>query len=1316
VKHRSLSATRPVSLAIAAGLAAGLSAAAPALAVSDTRLQLRWFDWDAIDVLGSDVVIGSLDGGQPNVNHASFDDANIVQIAYPLPFQFGDQVFNRIDFVSPHATAALGAIGARNENIGSLTDFGGIIGFAPESSLIAGSFAATLDSFSGNFRGTTNESILFALLGMTDQDFADAIWEPLGLPQRYRVASVINMAFGQAGSNSQRAGTDGFAQLANVAASMTNATFIAAAGNQGANEQLEDLEPPQGSMASPGSAHNVIAVGFTEQGLGGGIAEESSRGPQVAADWRVDAQLLPADPNDFPLGSPPPTVSPVSDARNGVAIVAPGVEMSLPGNPAGNALNNTNFSTAWTGTSFSSAIVAGAVGLLHDLHRKIYFETEPDAGDEFDPNAILPPIVTKAILFNSANKENDWDNGGSQGDDEGVDPGATTTTTPFDTDLGSGRLDMRRLMRQYMATPGLGGYRDITPDNLDINGQPLVEAFRRNPDITDPEDPRMDQGQIPSQPPSDPDEVEAGYILLDEDGFPLRVPGTDPTIPLIQTFANPDSGEGAGGPGGGPIRQKPDDAVDADRSSPHTAGPTVTVTEGMSTDMQPMQQLIPPGDFGDNDGFGGGDGGGGLGSTWTGGNLGGEGGGGGSGGGSGGGTTTGGFGGQLFATGWDHGMIGKGTLDLPIGLLSEGSTLSVTLTWHRRMILDQRVIDALAASILPQNLQVASNRLLSNPATRREIEKTAPFLPSAKRALDYLESLEAPDRVSPGLADEPTGEPTVMAGVRIPADAQDPPIPPAESDTPAMRVDPNADSPFNGVCYMEIPSVGRKFTGVAIGPRQILTAAHPFDIDNNGTRDTSFSDLRLVFNGVPVDDGNGGVTFQQLVFNSGSVERIDINPAYVGIGFNTSNPPQNRGFENDIAVVTLRADANGQTNLNLFDLGVFTYTPQPAGSVNMPGTEVLIVGYGESGQGDEGFAPVSELPILSSTKRVGANLLDDVGDKSYEYDFDGPGAPFLEGPFDTSRSLGNTNFGSLVFQEPILPNQVFSGFGETLHAEGDSGSAAFLWFDSGDGMGGPPDGMIQGAELRLFGINTYRRIGNAVNMGGFGTIGGGQTLAGYADFIDSALNPDPPLPPGDIGPDVLFDDSSGLLVDLVGFDVQKLNLEVWRLSFDGAGNRLAGNSTSEWEQVELVFLDGEDEVPTGFYFARIVYEGTQWDFGGFRFAGVESIRPQLNLRGNPFQNFFDGDIEYALAWYADIINDPNLFPTRSIKTYEDFMGDMNADAAIDGSDVGALLSLWGSAPDSGRGDLNGDGVVDAGDLNILLGNYTGPRIEPTVGG
>jgi len=1326
VKHHPDQLTRASCLTISAGLAVSFLAASSALAVSDARLGARWGDWQQIGVLGSDVVIGSLDGGQPNVDHASFEGAKITQVAYPAPFPFGDQTFDRVNFVTAHATAAMGTIGARNDSVAAPGDFRSIIGFAPESSLISGNFAALLDPNTGTFRGATNESILFAMFAMTDQDFADVVWEPLGLPERYRVASVLNMPFGVGGTISQRAGTDVFGQFADIVASQTNATLIAAAGNFGADQRLEDIDPPQGSMTSPGSARNVIAVGFTDVGTRSTVEQQSSRGPSPAIDWRVEGQLIPQDA-EFPLGVSPPSVSPVPEVRNGVDIVAPGVNMSLPGSPAAQAMNDTVASSAWVGTSFSSGVVAGAVGLLHDLHRKLYFQENPDA-DEFDPGAVLSPLVTKAILFNSANKETNWSNNARAGQDDGVDPGAVTTTTPFDEDAGAGRLDMRRMLRQYMGTPGLGGYRDITPETLDINNDPLVVAFRRNPEISDPDDPRMDFGSIPLAGPTS----SGTYIMLDQDGFPLRVAGTDPTIPLINTFLNPDAGDSAGGPGGGLIQHSPEQAARSSSRPAPAAAPRDTGALAPPSALRPMQSTLEPPNQGEGDGLDTpGGGGGGLTTTGTGGLTGGS-----SdplpGGGSGGGGIAGGGGGNtfdFFATGWDHGMIGKGTLNLPIGLVSEGSTITATLVWQSRLELDERLIDALAASVLPQNMSLTNDILLNDPETRREIELTAPYLPSAEQT---LQRLREQDRTKTELEFDESGEPTIMAGVRVLPDDDDPPLPPAESDTPELRIDPNTipdpddpsqtiASPYNGVCFIEIPSLGVQFTGVAIGggvdgARHILTAAHPFDPDNNGTIDTSPSDLRIVFNGVPQFDEETGevIDFGVLELPTNSVQRIDVPDAFVGIGVNFDG--QVRGFDNDLAVLTIRPDALGETSFDLNDFGVNVY-PTFTGETSV-GTEFIMVGYGETGQGDLGFTPQSDqdpIPMQSAVKRIGGNIIDRRDGNSFMYDFDGPGIPFLQGEFPESVSLGNRNNFTNPNGMPVgLMNPVV--FGESLHGEGDSGSPAFRWFDSGDGQGGPPDGKVQPVELRVFGVNTFRQLGNAMVMGAFGTTGGGIQLQEFGTFLSESINPPtPPPPPDDLGPGVGFNQSAGRPEALVANEFQKLNLELWRLNTDGSGNRLAGASTSEWEQVELVRITGEENVPTAVYFLRIVYEGTQWDFGGFRFTGIEST-PQINDFGVDFTNFFDGDIEYGLAWFVDLVRDRNLFPdaVQLDITADDLMGDMNGDGLINGADLGSLLSLWGSHPETGRGDLNGDGVVDSGDLTVLLKNYTGPSRTTTT--
>lgn len=48
-------------------------------------------------------------------------------------------------------------------------------------------------------------------------------------------------------------------------------------------------------------------------------------------------------------------------------------------------------------------------------------------------------------------------------------------------------------------------------------------------------------------------------------------------------------------------------------------------------------------------------------------------------------------------------------------------------------------------------------------------------------------------------------------------------------------------------------------------------------------------------------------------------------------------------------------------------------------------------------------------------------------------------------------------------------------------------------------------------------------------------------------------------------------------------------------------------------------------------------------------------------------------------------------------------GDLNRDGAVDGADLGVMLTSWGTA----QGDVNGDGATDGADLGVLLTNWTG---------
>ena len=60
-------------------------------------------------------------------------------------------------------------------------------------------------------------------------------------------------------------------------------------------------------------------------------------------------------------------------------------------------------------------------------------------------------------------------------------------------------------------------------------------------------------------------------------------------------------------------------------------------------------------------------------------------------------------------------------------------------------------------------------------------------------------------------------------------------------------------------------------------------------------------------------------------------------------------------------------------------------------------------------------------------------------------------------------------------------------------------------------------------------------------------------------------------------------------------------------------------------------------------------------------------------------------------------------------------GDLTGNEAIDGNDLGALLSAWGTSGGEFGGDVNGDGVVNGADLAIILSSWgpcpqTGPAV------
>jgi secreted trypsin-like serine protease len=202
----------------------------------------------------------------------------------------------------------------------------------------------------------------------------------------------------------------------------------------------------------------------------------------------------------------------------------------------------------------------------------------------------------------------------------------------------------------------------------------------------------------------------------------------------------------------------------------------------------------------------------------------------------------------------------------------------------------------------------------------------------------------------------------------------------ASPDSPEARVDPNtATSPWAGVGSVIVK--GNAFSGVVIGPRHVLTAAHV-------AGDPSHTEFQLNLGGAP-----------HVI----RVARVHKHPGFKN--FDAQHP------RDDLAILVLAEDVPE---------GVPIY-PLHHGDID-PGAVLTFVGYGASGQGDVGVTVRAKADV----KRVGRNTADEfVQDafgikRVFVFDFDGPGAGNLMG----AEGLGNA--------------------AESTFAGGDSGGPSFL--------------------------------------------------------------------------------------------------------------------------------------------------------------------------------------------------------------------------------------------------------------------------------
>lgn len=112
--------------------------------------------------------------------------------------------------------------------------------------------------------------------------------------------------------------------------------------------------------------------------------------------------------------------------------------------------------------------------------------------------------------------------------------------------------------------------------------------------------------------------------------------------------------------------------------------------------------------------------------------------------------------------------------------------------------------------------------------------------------------------------------------------------------------------------------------------------------------------------------------------------------------------------------------------------------------------------------------------------------------------------------------------------------------------------------------------------------------------------------------------------------------------------------------------------------------------------------------GDFAAGWVKAFRLNANGAVDNVGTFLDGGTGNPVAIVPNDSDDSLWlvrWPAEIVRIrYTLCIADLNADGAIDASDIAALLGQWGQ---NGTADLDGNGVVDSADLAMLLGAWGG---------
>jgi len=299
-------------------------------------------------------------------------------------------------------------------NTSSSSDIGTVGSHATAVASIVGGYYVDGSEYNGIAPMTTLQSGAIATAVYSDGSFdaSDASYLNTYLNAlNTSNPDVINSSWGYSDATGNNTWT---LAMDSMAWTYANTTFVISSGNSGQGNN---------TVSGPASGYNTISVGAV------GITSGNTAG----TDYTTIASYSSGGPADF---YNPVTGETVTGVRAAVDIVAPGTYVVFASTTSSVALATGN------GTSYAAPIVSGGVALLKDASKQTGLASTS-----------LDTRVIKAVLMNSADKLDGWDNG------QHLVGNVVVTTQSLDWYQGAGMMNLTRAYDQYLTgTTDVSGY------------------------------------------------------------------------------------------------------------------------------------------------------------------------------------------------------------------------------------------------------------------------------------------------------------------------------------------------------------------------------------------------------------------------------------------------------------------------------------------------------------------------------------------------------------------------------------------------------------------------------------------------------------------------------------------------------------------------------------------------------------------------------------------------------------------------------------------------------------------------------------------